>query len=169
MYIVPVIDKAELLAIGIKKKNKFEYVSNETFSEAEMLAWLKKRLGGETEFVFYKDKDIASLFAVAIRHKIDLTAIGDRFVFLYDSLYGLGDFYKVFHEPASPYTFSKYIGYNNAEKLVKQYSALFDAKGDILKDELRELLDAFEFMRTELKNYVDLGMGFLKKYRGRLF
>lgn len=169
MYILPVIDKTALLAIGIKKKNKFDYVSKETLSEAEMLKWLEKQMKGEKEFVFYKDNDVANLFAVAIKHKVDLTSIGNGFVFLYTALYAIGDFYSVFHEPASPYMFSKYLGYNRAEKLVKQYSALFDAKGDLLKDELKELLDAFDFIYSESRSYVNLGMEFLKKYRGRLF
>ncbi len=169
MYILPVIDKTALLAIGIKKKNKFDYVSCEKLSEAEMLKWLEKQMKSEKEFVFYKDTDVASLFAVAIKHKTDLTAIGGNFVFLYNALYALGDFYSVFHEPASPYMFSKYLGYNKAEKLVKQYSALFDAKGDLLKDELKELLDAFDYIYAESRSYVVLGMDFLKKYRARFF
>lgn len=52
----------------------------------------------------------------------------------------------MFHEAPSPYMLSKFIGYERAEKLVKQYSSLFDAKGDLLKEELFELLDAFEYI-----------------------
>lgn len=158
MYILPVVDKTELLAIGIKKNKKFDYVSKEKLSEENMLKWLEKQIKGEKEFVFYKDSDAANIFVIAIKYGIDLSKIGENFVFLFDALYRAGNFHSFFHEPASPYTLSKFIGYKRSENLVKQYSSLFDAKGDTLKTELRELLDAFEFIHTKLKNYVMIGM-----------
>ncbi len=165
MYILPVIDKTKLFAIGIKKKKKFEFVSEETLSEIEMLKWLKTKIQNENEFIVYKLTDIENLFAVGIKYKIDLTLIGKNPIYLFDSLYRVASLYRIFHEPPSPYMLSKFIGYKRAEKLVKQYSALFDAKGEILKNELKELLDAFGYIYTELKNYILLGMKLLEKYK----
>lgn len=128
-----------------------------------MLEWLKKQIKGEKEFVVYREADVSNLLAIAIKYRVDLTPTGIKGVYLFDSIIKVANLYNMFHEPPSPYMLSKFTGYKRAEKLVKQYSSLFDAKGDILKEELFELLDAFEYIHKELENYVIFGMNELKR------